>query len=104
MSRDIVNINITQGSIQRFLHLDRCAHADGVCNANMFSANGNEFFCHIGDFIGVNLAFIRAAHATRDDTAHLDTMRFGGVSHRGKSLDTLSDATVDIFLAKGFTR
>ena len=91
-----------QRGFQRTLHLDRCADADGVGDADVLHADAFHEPGQQVDTRRIDLAFIRTTDRARHRAAHVDALRARRCHDRRKALDALCDRAVDVALAEGF--
>jgi hypothetical protein len=78
------------------------AHADGVGDANVVTADVQQALHDVFHGIERDLALVGAAQRARDGGAHLHAVGLGGLGHGAEAFDGLGDGAVDVALAEGF--
>ena len=69
---------------------------------HVLHANGAHQARQVAHALGRNVALVRAADGTAHGPAHVDAGCARRVHHRGKALNALGNAAVDVLLAEGF--
>ena len=100
MAANVVDIEMLERGLQRPLHFERRARANGVGHVHALHANLLHQACQVRHAAGRHIALVRATHGATHGAAHRNARRQRGLHHRGKTLDAFFDGTVDVFLTE----
>ncbi len=92
MAADLVDREVLQRAFERGLRAPGRADADRVGDAAMIDADALHQQHDALDFVGRDLALVRAAERARDRAAHLDRLRMRGFDDGPEALDAFLDA------------
>ena len=98
----LVGACFLQTGTEYLLHLQRCAHTNGVANRDFITPQCHQFTHCQCDISHRNRALIGTTHGARHITAHRNALCTCRLAHIRKALDTLADTAIDIFLTEGF--
>ena len=90
--------NAPRGGFDHRSRLPRRAGADRVAERDLVAAHVPQTFGHVGNRLGADFAFVRAAEDTREIAAHANAMLLCCFGDRPETLETLVDRAVDVLL------
>ena len=93
-----------QSGFQGSLHFQGSTDTDGVGNANLLHPDGLQCLGHAAHGGRGHFTFVRATDCAGDRAPNGNAIGPGGVGHRPEALNTLFNRTIDVPVAKGFTR